>query len=67
MFIVDPEESKDWVKFRVYSTIDGYAYNVRGTPPKVAIAFLLTYCIIALSHIVYAEVSDKISFFTLWY
>ena len=60
VFIVDPEESKDWVKFRVDSTVDGYAYNVRGAPPKVAIAFLLAYCIIALSHIVYAGISGKI-------
>ena len=61
VFIVDPEESKDWVKFRVDSTIDGYAYNVRGASPKVAIAFLLAYCIIALSHVVYAGISGKLS------
>ena len=59
MFIVDPEESKDWVKFRVDSTINGYAYNIRGTPPKVAITFLLVYCVIALSHVVYAGISGK--------
>ena len=61
MFIVDPDESKDWVKFRVDSTVDGYAYNIRGTSPKVAIAFLLAYCIIALSHVLYAGVSGKFS------
>ena len=61
VFIVDPEESKDWVKLRVESTVDGYAYNVRGAPPKVAIAFLLAYCIIALSHVVYAGVSGNFS------
>ena len=61
MFIVDPEESKDWVKFRVDSTIEGYAYNIRGTSPKVAIAFLLAYCIIALSHVLYAGISGKFS------
>ena len=61
VFIVDPEESKDWVKLRVDSTVDGYAYNIRGAPPKVAIAFLLTYCIIALSHVVYAGISGKFS------
>ena len=59
MFIVDPEESKDWVKFRVESTIEGYAYNIRGAAPKVAISFLLAYCIIALSHVVYAGISGK--------
>lgn len=60
MFIVDPEESKDWIKFRVDSTIEGYAYNIRGVSPKVAIAFLLAYCIIALGHVVYAGISGKV-------
>ena len=59
VFTVDPEESKDWVEFRVDSTIDGYAYNIRGAPPKVAIVFLLAYCIIALSHVVYAGISGN--------
>lgn len=59
MFIVDPEESKDWVKLRVDSTINGYAYNIRGASPKVAISFLLTYCITALSHVLYAGISGK--------
>ena len=57
VFIVDPEESKDWVKLRVDSTINGYAYNIRGASPKVAISFLLAYCIIALSHVLYAGIS----------
>ena len=59
MFIVDPEESRDWVKLRVDSTIDGYAYNIHGASPKVAISFLLVYCIIALSHVLYAGISGK--------
>ena len=59
MFIVDPKESKDWVKLRVDSTIEGYAYNIRGTSPKVAITFLLIYCVIALSHVLYAGISGK--------
>ena len=62
MFIVDPEQSKDWVKLRVDTTINGYAYNMRGTSPKVAVAFLLAYCITALSHVVYAGISGKIPF-----
>ena len=57
MFIVDPEESKDWVKFRVDTTIDSYAYNIRDTAPKVGISFLLIYCIIALYHVLYADIS----------
>lgn len=65
MFIVDPEESKDWVKLRVDSTIDGYAYNIRGATPRVAISFLLAYCIIALSHVLYAGISGKSTFHVL--
>ena len=61
MFTVDPEESKDWVKLRVDTNIDGYAYNIRGTPPKVAISFLLAYCIVALSHVLYAGITGKSS------
>lgn len=57
IFIVDPEESKDWVKFRVDSTIDGYAYNIRGAAPKIAISFLLMYCTIALCHVLYAGIT----------
>ncbi|CAD6577447.1 MAG: hypothetical protein ASARMPRED_008282 [Alectoria sarmentosa] len=64
VFTVDPEESKDWVKLRVDSTINGYAYNIRGASPKVAISFLLVYCIIALSHVLYAGISGISS--TCW-
>ena len=59
MFTVDPEESKDWVKLRVDSTINGYAYNIRSASSKVAMSFLLAYCVIALSHILYAAISGK--------
>lgn len=61
MFIVDSEESKDWVKLRVDSTINDYAYNIRNTAFKVAISFLLAYCIIALSHVLYAKITNKSS------
>ena len=64
MFLVDPEESKDWVKLRVHTTINGYAYNIRGAAPKVAITFLLIYCTIALSHVFYSGVTGKITFIT---
>ena len=63
-FIVDPVESKDWVKFRVYSTFEGFAYNTRGVPPKVAISFLLAYCVFALAHILYAGITGISS--TCW-
>ena len=61
IFAVDPEESKNWVKLRVDSTIQGYAYNIEGPAPKVAIAFLLTYCCFVLSHFVYSGISGKYS------
>ena len=63
-FIVDPVESKDWVKLRVYSNFEGFAYNTHGATPKVAICFLLAYCIFALSHIVYAGITGISS--TCW-
>ena len=59
IFIVDSEESKNWVKLHVDSTINGYAYNIRGASPKIAISFLLAYCIIALTHVLYAGISGK--------
>ena len=55
-FSVDPEESKDWLKLRVDSTFEGYAYNVAGAGPKLAIAFLLTYCSLAIAYTVYAGI-----------
>ena len=50
-------ESKNWTKLRVDSTIQGYAYNTRGTGPKTAMAFLLTYCALALAYTVYMVIS----------
>ena len=58
-FTVDAETSKGWVKLQVKSTIQGYAYNARGAGPKAAIAFLLTYCTLALSYIIYTGVSGS--------
>lgn len=59
MFIVDSEESKNWAKLRVDFTINGYAYNIRSASSKVAISFLIAYCVLALSHILYAAISGK--------
>lgn len=56
-FTVDPEESKDWVKLQVDTTIQGYAYNIEGSAPKIAIAFLLIYCFFALGHCFYSGIS----------
>ena len=64
VFQVDPGESKDWIKFRVSTTINGYAYNTHGTTTKLAIGLLLTYCIVAVAHIIYAGTSGISS--TCW-
>ena len=57
VFAVDPVESKDWVKLRVDSTIEGYSYNTRGASSKISIAFLLTYCVLAVMHCFYSGIS----------
>ena len=62
--VVDPVESKDWVKLRVYSSFEGFAYTTRGPTPKLAISFLLAYCVLALSHALYAGITGISS--TCW-
>ena len=64
VFQADPQESKDWVKLRISSAIEGYAYNTQGTTTKLAIGLLLAYCIIAITHIIYAGISGISS--TCW-
>lgn len=64
IFTADPQESKDWVRLRVDSTMQGYAYNTIGPSPKTAIAFLLTYCVLALAHCFYSVISGILSFKT---
>lgn len=58
-FVVDPEQSKDWVRLKVYSTLLGYAYNTSGAGSKVAIVFLLAYCTLAIAHLCYASITGK--------
>lgn len=64
VFQVDPVESKDWVRFRVSSTVEEYSYNTYGTTTKLAMGFLLAYCLVALIHIIYAGISGISS--TCW-
>ena len=64
VFQVDPAESKDWVKFRVSSTVEGYSYNTHGTITKFAIGLLLAYCFVAVAHILYTGISGISS--TCW-
>lgn len=53
IFKVDPVESQDWVKLHISSEFQGFAYNVNGATPKIAVAFLLAYCIFVLAHVLY--------------
>ena len=64
VFQVDPGVSKDWVKFRVSTTINGYSYNTAGATPKIAICLLLIYCLLAIIHMFYAGISGISS--TCW-
>ena len=57
MFEVHPAQSKDWLKFHVNSTLEGYAYNTETVAPRVAIAVMTLYCIIALAHLLYSGIS----------
>ena len=57
VFQVTANESQTWTKFEVDSTVSGYSYSTRGTAAKLAMAFLLLYCILVVSHFIYAGVS----------
>ena len=64
VFEVDADESKDWVKLRVSSVFQCYAYNTRGVIPRFAICILLLYCTFAIIHIFYAGITGISS--TCW-
>ncbi|KAL8961291.1 MAG: hypothetical protein Q9193_002135 [Seirophora villosa] len=51
------KKSQDWVTFRVDSTLDGYAYNVMTTPPKIAIAILTAYVLLVVGHTLYSGIT----------
>ena len=59
IFTVDPVESKDWVKFHVNSTLQGYAYNTQTLPTRLAIVVMTLYCIIALGHVIYSGITGR--------
>ncbi|KAI4115064.1 MAG: hypothetical protein LQ345_004271, partial [Seirophora villosa] len=64
VFTVDPEESKEWVQLQMESALQGYAYNVDDTPPRVAIGILIIYCVFTVAHICYLAISGISS--TCW-
>ena len=59
VFKLDPDESKDWVKLHVNSTLQGYAYSTENGSSRVAIAILTIYCILAITHLTYSGISGK--------
>ncbi|KAL8866333.1 MAG: hypothetical protein Q9198_008932 [Flavoplaca austrocitrina] len=64
MFTVDPQASKDWVKLRVDSSVEGYGFGLEGLAPKLTVAVLLIYCILVVGHVCYAAISGVSS--TSW-
>lgn len=49
----------DWVKFCMDSTFGGYGYNAYDVAPRLAIAFLTMYCLLALGHTIFAGITGK--------
>lgn len=62
IFTVDPNESKNWMRLRVDSAIQAYAYSTIGFSPKIAIVFLSTYCLFALAHFFYSGILGNLHF-----
>ena len=59
-FIVNASQAKNWTKLQLESTLEGHAYNTIGTPPRLAIAVLIAYCIVVLCHVLYAGISGML-------
>ncbi|KAI4247145.1 MAG: hypothetical protein LQ352_006212 [Teloschistes flavicans] len=64
MFKVDAAASEDWVKLRVDSSVEGYAFSMEGFAPKLTAAVLLIYCALTMAHLCYAAFSGVSS--TSW-
>ncbi|KAI4268412.1 MAG: hypothetical protein L6R38_007850 [Xanthoria sp. 2 TBL-2021] len=64
VFTVDPEASRDWVKLRVDSSVEGYGFGLEGIAPKLTVAVLLIYCTLVMGHVCYAAISGVSS--TSW-
>lgn len=64
VFSIDPKHDEDWIKLRVDSTVEGFAYSIRSVAPKLAVATLISYCVFAVAHFIYAAISGTC--FTSW-
>lgn len=51
VFDMGPDHNKEWIKLHVSSSIESYAYNTQTVAPRITIAVLMTYCILALAHV----------------
>ncbi|KAI4275061.1 MAG: hypothetical protein LQ337_003472 [Flavoplaca oasis] len=54
---IDPAQSRDWVSLRLDSSLQGYAYNTLTTPPRIAIAVLMVYCLLVVGHTLYTGIT----------
>ena len=58
MFKLDPTTSnKDWIKLRVDSSVEGYAFSLDGLAAKLTASVLVIYCTLVVAHFIYAAVS----------
>ncbi|KAI4239729.1 MAG: hypothetical protein L6R40_005474 [Gallowayella cf. fulva] len=64
VFTVDPSASRDWVRLRVDSFVEGYGFGLDGFAPKLTAAVLLLYCALVSAHVVYTLISGVSS--TSW-
>lgn len=62
VFNVDPTESQHWLTLRVDSTLEGFAYNTLTSPPRIAIAILMVYCVIVVGHSLYSGITGELPF-----
>ena len=53
-FTVTDEERENATMFTMYATVNGYAYSRQGATQKAAIAVLLLYACLAVSHVIYS-------------
>ena len=60
IFSVNSSEEHNWVKLHVDSKLQGYSYNMQTVPPRIAVAILIIYCIIAVGHLLYTCITGRL-------
>lgn len=61
IFTVDSTLSKDWVKLRVDTTVEGYAFTMLNRASHITAAILVVCCVFTSLHIVYSVFSGTSS------